>query len=145
MRDQSDVMREGKLKARWPVTEFILLLFLPVPFTDSILVIGNLQPLHGRMPEWIQLSVIFITAPFILLSSSELAFRAFQTKHKRMTMVCMCCAAGGAIATAFVTGIVATLGAGIHSIGFAAAGIGISLAFLMMRKIKWMSPKDNEF
>jgi hypothetical protein len=130
------MMVETRDNPRWPVVEIVLLVFFPVPFTDAMPVIGALQPLYGRMPEWLQLGIIFVVAPFILLSSALLAFRAARAKRKVKAVACAICALAGALATVLATGIVAALGAGPKAVGFAVAGVLGAAAIVFVGNIK---------
>jgi len=125
-------MNERRDNPRWPIPEIILLALLPIPFIGP----DALQSVYGRMPGWLQLGIIFVVAPFILLSSARLTFRAARTRRKLQATLCAACAVAGALATVLATGIVAALGAGPKAIGFAVAGLVAAAAIVFLENIK---------
>ena len=131
-------MNEGPDNSRWPIPEIILLGLFPIPFIGP----DAVQSVYGRMPGWLQLGLIFIVAPFVLLSCARLTIRAARAKRRAKVTVCALCAVAGALATVFATGIVAALGAGPKAIGFAAAGLLGAAAIVFAGKIKRMSNEN---
>lgn len=121
----------------------ILLVFFPVPFTDTVPLIGGLQPVYGRLPELLQLGIIFTVAPFILLSATKLTVRSARVKRKTQTAVCAICAVLGLLATGFATLAVFALGAGPRAFAFAAVGLAIAALIVFAGDIWRMSNKKN--
>ena len=143
IRSSTDEMTEERHNPRWPFVEMLLLVFFPVPFTDSVPLIGALQPVYGRLPELVQLGIIFVAAPFVMLSSARLAVLAVRARRKTQTALCALCGVLGLLATGYATLAVSALGAGERAFAFAAAGLAVSSLLVFAEDIWRMSNKKN--
>ena len=124
---------------RWPIPEIIVLILFPIPFTGP----DSVQQIYGRMPELLQLGIVFSAAPFVLLSATKLTVRAARAKRKTLTALCALCAVLGLLAMGFATLAVFALGAGPRAFAFAAVGLVIGALLAFARDIWRMSNKKN--